>query len=42
MAIAFDTFDQYAGKAYEGQINDQSMADITSGVAEVAIPFALS
>lgn len=40
MATAFDTFDQYAGKAYEGQINDLSMADITSGVADVVIPFA--
>jgi hypothetical protein len=40
MATAFDTFGQYAGKAFEGQINDLSMADVTSGVAEVAIPFA--
>lgn len=40
MATAFDTFDQYAGKAYEGQVNDLSMADITSGVADVVIPFA--
>jgi hypothetical protein len=40
MATAFDTFGQYAGKAFEGQINDLAMADVTSVVAEVAIPFA--
>ncbi|HAL69290.1 MAG TPA: hypothetical protein DCP84_16660 [Pseudomonas sp.] len=40
MATAIDTFGQYAGKAFEGQVNDLSMADITSGVADVAIPFA--
>lgn len=40
MATAFDTFGQYAGKAYEGQINDLSMADVTTTVATVAIPFA--
>lgn len=40
MGIAIDTFGQYAGKAYEGQINDLSMADVTSTVASVAIPFA--
>jgi hypothetical protein len=40
MATAIDTFGQYAGKAFEGQINDLSMADVTSGVADVAIPFA--
>ena len=39
MGIAIDTFGQYAGKAYEGQINDLSMADITTAVATVAIPF---
>ena len=40
MGIAIDTFGQYAGKAYEGQINDLSMADVTTAVASVAIPFA--
>jgi hypothetical protein len=40
MATAIDTFGQYAGKAYEGQINDLSMADVTTGVADVVIPFA--
>ena len=40
MGIAIDTFGQYAGKAYEGQINDLSMADVTIVVASVAIPFA--
>nr|WP_312158300.1 hypothetical protein [Pseudomonas juntendi] len=40
MATAIDTFGQYAGRAFEGQINDRSMADVTSGVADVAIPFA--
>lgn len=40
MGIAIDTFGQYAGKAYEGQINDLSMADVTNAVASVAIPFA--
>ena len=39
MGIAIDTFGQYAGKAYEGQINDLSMADVTTAVASVAIPF---
>lgn len=39
MGIAIDTFTQYAGKAYEGQINDLSMADVTTAVASVAIPF---
>ena len=39
MGIAIDTFTQYAGKAYEGQINDLSMADVTTAVATVAIPF---
>lgn len=39
MGVAIDTFGQYAGKAYEGQINDLSMADVTSAVASVAIPF---
>ncbi|SEP57607.1 hypothetical protein SAMN03159444_00100 [Pseudomonas sp. NFACC02] len=39
MATAIDTFGQYAGKAYEGQINDLSMADVTTGVADVVIPF---
>lgn len=40
MATAIDTFGQYAGRAFEGQINDLSMADITTLVADVAIPFA--
>ena len=40
MGIAIDTFTQYAGKAYEGQINDLSMADVTTSVASVVIPFA--
>ncbi|WP_434706670.1 hypothetical protein J3Q07_16435 [Pseudomonas sp. D4-18] len=40
MATAIDTFGQYAGKAFEGQINDLSMADITTAVADVVIPFA--
>ena len=40
MGIAVDTFGQYAGKAYEGQINDLSMADVTTAVASVVIPFA--
>ncbi|MGO3542332.1 MAG: structural cement protein Gp24 [Pseudomonas helleri] len=40
MGIAIDTFGQYAGKAYEGQINDLSMADVTTVVGAVAIPFA--
>ncbi|MDH1575511.1 hypothetical protein [Pseudomonas sp. GD03746] len=40
MATAIDTFGQYAGKAFEGQINDLSMADVTSAVADAAIPFA--
>ena len=39
MGIAIDTFGQYAGKAYEGQINDLSMADVTTAVGTVAIPF---
>lgn len=40
MATAIDSFGQYAGKAFEGQINDLSMADVTTGVADVVIPFA--
>lgn len=40
MGVAFDTFNQYAGKAYEGQVHDLSMADLTSGVALTDIPFA--
>ncbi|WP_054913848.1 hypothetical protein [Pseudomonas sp. NBRC 111127] len=40
MATAIDTFGQYAGKAFEGQINDLAMADITTVVADLAIPFA--
>lgn len=40
MATAIDTFGQYAGKAFEGQIEDLSMADITTSVGAVAIPFA--
>lgn len=40
MGVAFDTFNQYAGKAYEGQVHDLSMADLTSGVALTEIPFA--
>lgn len=40
MATAIDTFGQYAGKAFEGQIEDLSMADITTSVGSVAIPFA--
>lgn len=40
MATAFDTFGQYAGRAFEGQINDLSMADVTTVVADLAIPFA--
>lgn len=39
MGIAIDTFGQYAGKAYEGQVNDLSMADISTSVATVEIPF---
>ncbi|PYY71231.1 hypothetical protein CRX42_07390 [Pseudomonas jessenii] len=39
MGIAFDTFTQYAGKAYEGQVNDLSMADITTAVVTAAVPF---
>ena len=40
MGIAVDTFGQYAGKAYEGQVNDLSMADISTSVASVVIPYA--
>lgn len=41
MAIAFDTFNQYASVAFEGQIHDQSMCDLETFVAEGAadIPF---
>jgi hypothetical protein len=39
MGIAVDTFGQYAGKAYEGQVNDLSMADITTAVVTLAVPF---
>lgn len=40
MAVAFDTFNQYAGIAYEGMINDLSMADLETFVPELtAIPF---
>lgn len=41
MAIAFDTFNQYASVAFEGQVHDQSMADLETFVAEGAadIPF---
>lgn len=40
MATAFDTFNQYASIAFEGQVNDLSMADLTTFVVETAIvPF---
>jgi hypothetical protein len=41
MATAFDTFNQYAGVAYEGMLNDLSMADIETFVpaGTVDIPF---
>lgn len=41
MAVAFDTFNQYASIAYEGQVNDLSMADLETFVAEgaAAIPY---
>lgn len=34
MATAFDTFNQYATQAYEGQLADRSLADIVSRVAD--------
>lgn len=39
MATAFDTFPTYQRLALEGQIRDESMADIRTSVADVAIPF---
>ncbi|WP_223535304.1 hypothetical protein [Pseudomonas sp. GL-B-16] len=40
MATAFDTFNQYASTAFEGQINDHSMDDeITYVVESAAVPF---
>jgi len=33
MATAFNTFDQYAPRAYEGLIHDLSMADVTTRLA---------
>ncbi|CAI8993759.1 hypothetical protein [Pseudomonas sp. IT-P218] len=40
MATAFDTFNQYASTAFEGQINDCSMHDLTTYVVEsAAVPF---
>lgn len=34
MATAFDTFNQYASIAFNGQVNDLSMADLETFVAE--------
>ena len=39
MATAFDTFQQYADIAFEGQINDLSMADVETYVSEGVTPF---
>ena len=39
MGVAIDTFGQYAGKAFEGQINDLSMADVTTAIVTAAVPF---
>jgi hypothetical protein len=39
MATAFDTFPTYQRVALEGQIRDESMADIRTSVADVSIPF---
>lgn len=39
MGVVQDTFSQYAGKAFEGQVNDLSMADMTTAVVTVAVPF---
>lgn len=40
MAVAFDTFNQYAGVAYEGQIEDFSMSDLITFVVETApVPY---
>jgi hypothetical protein len=42
MATAFDTFDQYAGAAYAGQVRDLGMADIVSKLTDAAIGFGLA
>lgn len=40
MGTAFDTFNQYASAAFEGQVNDCSMDDLTTYVVESApVPF---
>lgn len=39
MATAFDTFPTYGRQALEGQVRDESMADLRTSVSEVAIPF---
>jgi len=42
MATAFDTFNQYVDRAFNGQIEDRAMADVVSRVAEgSAIGFGL-
>lgn len=39
MATAFDTFPTYQRVALEGQVRDESMADLRTSVSEVNIPF---